>query len=156
MEYCSFTGHRVIEYARIPALEALLDRAVEYAYGEGCRSFLCGGALGFDTMAAKTVISKRVKYNDVRLVMALPCKNQAEKWNRRARELYEYILSVADEIIYVSDEYTPSCMRDRNFYLAERCDMLISYVGRSNSGAAQTQRLAEKLGKRVYNLFGRE
>lgn len=156
MRCCSFTGHRIIDPARYKALENLLDRAIEYSYDEGCRTFLCGGALGFDTMAAKVLISKRMKYSDVRLVMVLPCKNQAEKWSERDRELYEYTLSVADETVYISDEYTPSCMKERNLYLAERCDMLIAYVGRSNSGAAQTVRFAEKLGKAVYNLYGKE
>ena len=156
MEYCSFTGHRIIAPEKASSLEMLLDRAVEYAYSEGCRTFLCGGALGFDTMAAKIVISKRIKYSDIRLLMVLPCKNQAERWSNRARSMYEYTVSVADEVIYISESYTPSCMRDRNLYLAEYCDMLIAYVGRSNSGAAQTMRLAEHFGKRVYNLFGKE
>jgi len=31
-------------------------------------------------------------------------------------------------------------------------DMVISYVSRSNSGAAQTVRMAHALGKEVYNL----
>lgn len=156
MECCSFTGHRVIESEKASALEKLIDRAVEYAYGKGCRKFLCGGALGFDTMAAKTVISKRMKYSDIRLLMVLPCKNQAEKWSERARSMYEYTVSVADEVIYISESYTPSCMRERNLYLAEHCDMLVAYVGRRNSGAAQTLRFAERLKKSVYNLFGKE
>ena len=142
MKSCSFTGHRVIAAEKTSALEMLIDRAVEYAYGEGCRDFLCGGALGFDTMAARSVIAKRIKYPDMRLLMVLPCKNQTDRWTERERFMYEYTLSVADEVIYISDEYTSSCMKERNLYLAENCDILIAYVGRSNSGAAQTVRFA--------------
>jgi uncharacterized phage-like protein YoqJ len=85
--------------------------------------------------------------------MVLPCIAQDEKWTPSQRDAYEYILSSADETVYVSEEYTPSCMRERNSVLASRADILISYLSRSASGAGQTVRMAEKLNKRVYNLY---
>jgi uncharacterized phage-like protein YoqJ len=85
--------------------------------------------------------------------MVLPCIAQDEKWTPSQRDAYEYILSSADETVYVSEEYTQSCMRERNSVLASRADILISYLSRSASGAGQTVRMAEKLNKRVYNLY---
>ena len=67
--------------------------------------------------------------------------------------MYNYILSRADEVIYVSEEYTPTCMKERNRYLAEHSDILLSYVSRSNSGAAQTVRMARGKCKEIYNLY---
>ena len=67
--------------------------------------------------------------------------------------MYEYTLANADEIEYVADEYNDRCMRDRNQRLADSCDMLIAYVSRTNSGAAQTVRMANAQGKLVYNLY---
>ncbi len=150
---CSFTGHRMINDSHKNTLPELLDRAVEYAYKEGCRDFLSGGALGFDTLAAKAVIRFRLCHPDARLVLVLPCVNQAERWNARDKSAYEYLLSSADEIEYVSDEYTEYCMRQRNFCLASRADILIAYVGRDRSGSAQTARMAQSMGKAVYNLY---
>jgi predicted Rossmann fold nucleotide-binding protein DprA/Smf involved in DNA uptake len=46
-------------------------------------------------------------------------------------------------------------MKKRNEYLAEVADVVIAYSGRERSGSAQTIRMAEKLGKRVFNLFGK-
>ncbi len=150
---CSFTGHRQIALEKRAALINLLRRAVEYAYSEGCRTFMCGGALGFDMLAAREIIRFRMTHTDARLVLALPCEDQDAKWSESQKNDYNYTLSEADEVIYVSDVYTKTCMAERNRLLSESCDILIAYAGRSVSGAAQTVRMAEKLGKRVYNLF---
>ena len=153
MEKCSFTGHRTIAYSHINKLEALLSRAIDFVYAEGCREFYTGGALGFDTMAAKKLLSFRMTHSDVRLIVVVPCENQAEKWKCSDREMYEYILSKADEVIFCSETYTSDCMKKRNEFLADVCDVLIAYSGRASSGSAQTVRMAEARGKTVYNLY---
>ena len=150
---CSFTGHRNIPDGHRRGLEELLKKAVEYAYGLGCRKFYAGGALGFDTLAAKEVIRFRLSHPDVRLILLLPCVNQNELWKDSDTDTYEYVLSVADEIRYVSESYTKDCMQKRNRLLAEYCDIMIAYVSRARSGAGQTVRMTEKLGKKVYNLY---
>lgn len=153
MAGCSFTGHRSIPYRHLEPLTALVRRAIDYAYRQGCRSFYSGGAVGFDTLCAREVISFRMFHSDVRLVMILPCKNQTKNWSSRQVAMYEYILSEADEIIYTGEEYTPDCMRIRNKRLADVCDILIAYAGRAGSGSSQTVKMAASAGKRVYNLY---
>ena len=155
MQVCSFTGHRIIADEAYDALARLLASAVEYAYTEGCRKFYTGGALGFDTMAARAVISYRLTHPDVKLCLLLPCKNQADKWQESEIRNYEYILSVADEVEYLREDYTDGCMKERNFKLAAVCDMLIAYSGRQRSGSSQTIRFAMDMGKVVYNLYQR-
>ena len=150
---CSFTGHRQIKKEHKVKLLALLEKAVVYAYENGVRSFLAGGAVGFDTLAAKAVIKFRISHPDVRLIILVPCKNQAEKWSDAEKSLYEYTLSVADEVEYLADDYYEGCMKERNAELAKRCDMLVAYVGKYIGGSAQTLRMAEKLEKTIYNLY---
>lgn len=150
---CSFTGHRQIPEEFKKTITELLDRAVDFAYQEGCRRFYTGGAVGFDTYAARAVIKYRIFHPDISIILLLPCRDQAEKWNNFARSAYEFTLSVADEVVYVSEEYTAGCMRDRNYRLAELGDILISFVSNPRSGAGQTVRMAERLGKRIYNLY---
>lgn len=153
MKSCAFTGHRQIKEEHRAALPALVLRAVEYAYSEGCRAFFAGGALGFDTVAAREVIRFRMSHPDVKLVLLLPCQNQTEMWSDRQQEAYDHVLASADEIRYISECYVDGCMRERNFALANEADILIAYVGRGRSGAAQTVRFADSLGKTVYNLY---
>ena len=150
---CSFTGHRRIEPHHMPKMSDILTRAINFAYSEGCRDFLSGGAVGFDTLAAREVIRFRMTHPDVRLIMVLPCVTQDERWSESQKNSYSYILSNADEIVYVSEEYSPDCMRKRNLVLAQRADIMVSYVSRVKSGSAQTESMAKRLGKRVYNLY---
>lgn len=150
---CAFTGHRQIKNEHKKKIIPLLVRAIEYAYSEGCRDFYAGGALGFDTLAAREVIRFRITHPDVRLILLLPCINQTERWSPAQVGFYDYVLSSADEVKYISEAYTDSCMRERNFALANAADIMIAYVGRGASGAAQTARFADNLGKTVYNLY---
>lgn len=153
MHFCAFTGHRKIETRHRDRIEELVRRAIGFAYESGCRTFLTGGALGFDTLAAKEVIRFKLSHPDVTLRIILPCKNQCNSWTPSQISLYEYTLANADMIEYVSDEYTDSCMKVRNQRLADMCDLMIAYVARPYSGAAQTVRMASNAGKIIYNLY---
>jgi uncharacterized phage-like protein YoqJ len=126
---------------------------VKYAYDNGCRKFITGGAIGFDTLAAREIIKFRISHPDVSFILALPCVNQDENWSDGQKDAYSYTLSVADEVVYISEEYTPTCMKERNRYLVEEADILIAYASRFASGAGQTVRMAKSLGKQVYNLY---
>ena len=153
MKCCAFTGHRKIESRHQAGISDLLIRSIEYAYCEGCRIFITGGALGFDTIAAKEVIRFKMSHPDVRLHIIVPCRNQSDSWSEAQISVYEYTLANADEIEYITDEYEDGCMRLRNQRMADCCDIMIAYVSRSYSGAAQTARMAEKAGKKVYNIY---
>lgn len=153
MRTCAFTGHRKIESRHSAKIGDLVLRAVEYAYREGCRDFCVGGALGFDTLVAKQIILFRMSHPDARLLVIAPCKNQSDGWSPSQVAMYEYILATADYVEYVRDEYVDGCMKIRNQRLVDLADMLIAYVGRDYSGAAQTVRMARSAGKTVYNLY---
>lgn len=150
---CSFTGHRDIPERHKGAIAPLVARAIDYAYREGCRDFYAGGALGFDTVAEREVLAFRLSHPDVRLILLLPCPDQDRAWGGAARDRFRYVLSQADEVRYVCEAYTKTCMRARNERLAELGDLLIAYVGRDRSGSSQTLNMAMRLGKRVYNLY---
>lgn len=150
---CAFTGHRIIKPEHRTAMPNLIARAIDYAYKKGCRRFITGGAIGFDTEAAREVIRFRLSHPDVTLMLFLPCLDQDVAWSVRQRDAYDYILSAADEVRYVSEIYDKSCMKRRNQAMAEECDLMIAYVGHSRSGSSQTLRLATSLGKETYNLF---
>ena len=110
MQTCAFTGHRKIEDRHKGKIENLLLRAITFAYEKGCRLFVTGGALGFDTMAAKEIIRFRLSHPDVRFAVVLPCRNQSDSWTSSQIDMYEYTLYNADQIEYVSEEYTDKCM----------------------------------------------
>ena len=153
MHSCAFTGHRKIEEGHKGRIDELLRRAIAFAYEGGCRLFLTGGALGFDTLAAKEILRFRMTHPDIALKVILPCKNQFESWTPSQVNMYEYTLANADEVEYISDVYTDGCMRERNRRLVDQADMLIAYVSRSHSGSGQTVRMASNDGKVIFNLY---
>ena len=95
--------------ARVSATN--LDREINNLISQGVTDFVSGGALGFDQIAASLIIAKKEMGHDVRLVFALPCRNQDERWNADQKRLYHNLLAEADEIVYVSGEYTDGCMK---------------------------------------------
>ena len=149
---CSFTGHRFIKRSHIDSICDLLDRGIAYAYSCGCRNFFCGGAIGFDTLAAKRVLAFRSTHPDVTLDLILPCFDQDAKWSDSQKREYSEIVTAADTVEYVSTDYYNGVMMHRNRRLVERCKMIIAYAGRPG-GSTQTISMAEAVGKKVYNIF---
>ena len=81
--------------------------------------FAAGGALGFDTLAALAVLQMKVLFAELELTLVLPCKTQDRYWRQAEKELYREILSQADHVTYVSEQYTRGCIQKRNRLLVE-------------------------------------
>lgn len=127
---CCFTGHRKLPKEKIAYIVKRLDHEIDNLISQGVRNFISGGALGFDQIAASLIIAKKEMGRDIRLIFALPCKNQDERWNDGQKRLYSNLLSEADEIVYVSEEYADGCMKKRNRYMVEQSDYRICALRR--------------------------
>lgn len=149
---CCFTGHRKIPPETISEISQRLEIIVVQLIEGGCTYFYSGGALGFDTLAAQTVLKCRAKYPQIRLVLVLPCRNQADHWCAKDKAVYEDILSAADEVIYTAQSYFKGCMHKRNRYLIEHSDICVCYLTENTSGTAYTVNYA--IGKKlaIYNV----
>lgn len=149
---CCFTGHRHIPPAHIAPLTEELDAALRAFYQLECRTFLAGGALGFDTLAAERVLEMKRTYPDVRLVLLLPCRDQCRGWPPAAVARYRRILAAADGVEYIREAYDARVMQDRNMALVARADGCLCYLENPSSGTGQTVRAAEAKGIPVINL----
>lgn len=148
---CCFTGHRIIPQNERKALAERLEERVRQLAGEGIYRFCAGGALGFDTMAALTVLRLREELG-LRLILVLPCLRQTRGWPERDAELYEEIKERADETVYVSREYSSGCMHRRNRLLVEESSVCVCCLTRQSGGTAYTVHYACERGLRVINL----
>ncbi len=147
-----FTGHRVIAKAKRQTIESRLkERLTEFINGGYCR-FLAGGALGFDTLAANSVLELKEDFPDIKLVLVLPCLAQTKGWKSADVAEYERIKSLADEVIYTSEEYTSGCMHKRNRRLVDESSVCIAYLEKQSGGTFYTVNYAEKNGVRVVNV----
>ena len=98
-----FTGHRDIPILKKRKIEKKLEETLYQLIQEGYRFFGAGGALGFDTIAALTVLELKNKYNDIKLILVLPCKNQTRGWSDKDVSIYEKIMSQADKVVYTQE-----------------------------------------------------
>jgi len=148
-----FTGHRNIPTVELPRLMERLEETVTSLVYQGVLTFWSGGATGFDTLAAFAVITARKRNPSVKLMMALPCANQDEKWKAADKQTYKLLLDSADEVVYVSEQpYFDGCMEARNRYLIEHSGVCVAYMKHGRSGTSQTVRFARENGLTVINL----
>ena len=75
-----FTGHRIIGGAEIKQLQENLENTLNDLIEKGVFSYLSGGAIGFDTLAAQYVLRAREENPNIKLIMALPCHEHESRW----------------------------------------------------------------------------
>lgn len=149
---CCFTGHRRLPESKIEGILMRLNQAVDSLIAQGVTDFISGGALGFDQIAASLIVSKKERGARIRLVFALPCRNQDACWNAAQKRLYHRLLGEADEIVYVSREYTKDCMKKRNCYMVDRSAYCICAQINSIEGTAHTVRYAKEKNRLILNV----
>ena len=147
-----FTGHRQIPEADFARLGELLRRVVEEQIAQGATIFRTGGALGFDTLAALTVLALRRIHPHIRLELFLPCPTQTRGWADQDRMLYTQILEQANAYRYTSQGYYTGVLQMRNRALVEGADTCIAYLRCHDGGTAYTVQLALKQQLEFINL----
>ena len=151
---CFFTGHRRIANNRLESIKYELEKNIETLIEEyGVDTFISGAALGFDTIAAESVIKLRDKYPHIRLVLYLRCYGQSVKWDDMAKFRYRMLLSKADEYRYITESnYTDGCMQIRNMSMIRDSSFCIAFCVLQRSGTGLTLRHAEALGLDIRNI----
>lgn len=146
---CCFTGHRAIEPASCLTIQKNLEKKISALIREGYIHFGSGGALGFDLLAADTVLSLKKLFPQIQLSMVLPCHDQDRYWSEHQRSRYYRVLSSADEVVYTSASYYKGCMFKRNRYLVDSADCVLAYLAHNSGGTKYTVDYANKTGVNV-------
>ena len=73
---CCFTGHRKLPTGQYQMIADRLEQTIIRLIEKGVLYFGAGGALGFDTLAALTVLRLRKQYPQIKLILVLPCRDQ--------------------------------------------------------------------------------
>lgn len=149
---CCFTGHRKITPKEQADFTDRLKCVIVSLYQQGIRYYGAGGALGFDTLAAQTVIHLRESCPSMKLILVLPCLTQTKGWRPEDVVKYEHIKDQADKIVYTSQQYTLGCMHKRNRHLIDNSSICICYLTKDSGGTAYTVGYAKSKGLRMINL----
>ena len=159
-ESCCFTGHRPAKLPwkdnetdyRCLRLKHRIADAVEIAYEEGYRHFICGMAQGCDLYFCEAVLALRQYRPDVTVEAAIPCPTQADAWSAEQRERYERLVAACDFETMVSAKYSPTCMQRRDRYMVDHAAMLIAAFDGSSGGTRYTVEYALRLGVAVLDI----
>lgn len=153
---CFFTGHRNAAFDTMLIMENC-HVIEELITEQGITDFYAGGAIGWDTYCAKTILSLRERFKHIKLHLVLPCSPeiQTAKWKHEQKEEYYKILKYADDVEIISKNYDKDCMKKRNARLVELGDICLCYYNEKNlrSGTGQTVRMAQKAGKTIINMY---
>lgn len=147
-----FTGHRTIPFLQRRKIEKRTEEALIEAIKQGYQFFGAGGALGFDTLAAQTVLRLKETYPQIKLILVLPCLSQARGWRPEDIAEYERIKAAADKVVYTSQEYTRDCMFKRNRHLVDNSSLCIAYLTENSGGTAYTVDYARFKGLIIKNV----
>ena len=161
MEAICFSGHRPEGLpdrgrergSNMDRLKFLVQQTVLTAAERGVHTFLAGGAAGFDLIASEAVLALKGDLPQLRLVLALPAKNQAASWPEPLKRRYDRLLLAASQIYYASEsDLSGTSMRQRNRYLVDHADGCIAYLMKMTGGTLYTVNYALNQEKPVLNL----
>lgn len=147
-----FTGHRKISCEQYESIAGRLEKELIYLIEQGYLFFGAGGALGFDTLAALTVLHLKEQYPQIKLILVLPCKTQTKSWDKEDIDVYEDIKRRCDKYVYTSEEYARGCMFKRNRHLVDNSSVCVTYLTENIGGTAYTVSYAEQQGLYVINV----
>jgi uncharacterized phage-like protein YoqJ len=149
---CCFTGHRELPVWGREQLAEKLEDTITGLIDRGIRFYGAGGARGFDTLAARTVLKLKPSYPKIKLILVLPCLTQTRGWRPEDIAEYERIKAQADKVVYTAQQYTRGCMHKRNRHLVNHSSVCVCYLNRESGGTAYTVRYAREHGLEIINL----
>ena len=157
---CCFSGHRPMKLPwgmretdeRCVTAKKWIAQQLEELYDIGYRHFISGMAIGCDTYFAEEVLLLRERHEDVKLEAAIPCADQASRWNSKQKEKYAQLLEACDSVKIFQEHYTKDCMLRRNTYMVDRSSMLVACFDGRPGGTMRTLLYAKREGLAVRML----
>lgn len=149
---CCFTGHRDLPVLAQKRIAAKLEQTIISLIDRGIIFYGAGGARGFDTLAAQTVLNLKKDYPNIKLILVLPCLTQTQGWRSADIAEYERIKAQADKVVYTSQKYTSGCMHKRNRHLVDHSSVCVCYLTSDSGGTAYTVQYAREHGLKILNL----
>ena len=160
---CCFTGYRPsklpfdirnTESKEYKMFENAVIEEILKVCKAGCRTFYTGMAMGFDILAAEIVLLLKEAYNTpLKLVCVIPFEAQAQSFPPEWQERYYSILSKCDEKIIIEKDYHIYSYQERNKYMVDNCDFVLTWFDGKKGGTKNTIDYAFKKQRFIFNAF---
>lgn len=158
---CAFSGHRPW---RLPwgsredapeclAVKQLMRQYIDRLAAGGYQHFMCGMALGADMYFAQTVLDCKQTAPSLTLQAVLPHAEQDVRWDEEWKVRYHALLAQCDSVITLQPEYSQQSYLERNRYLVDHSDLLMTLYDGGEGGTAYTVRYAIQQGRKILSLW---
>ena len=150
---CCFTGNRDIRKEDAETIREKIREQVQSLLQLGISTYIVGGAMGFDMLAAEVLLDLREKEGKkLRIISALPFPDWRAKWPREETEREDRILEKSDGILFSAKEYSRQSYLHRDRRMVDESSVCVSYCTRKTGGTAYTVRYALRQGIKVHNI----
>lgn len=119
-----------------------MERVTENLIVNGAEKFYLGGYSAFDKLAASVLAEQKKRYPHIELVLILPYLNRRKDISPCDSSLYSPLESVPKKFAIVQ----------RNRWMVEQADVVVSYVLHSWGGAAMTLEYATRKKKQIISF----
>lgn len=148
-----YTGHRLIPERDRELLWTATLGHTQALYARGYRTFIAGGAVGFDMLAAQVVCELRLTCPDMKLVLALPFRGHDSKFSVGDKHQLAELIELADEVVTLREHYSAGVYAARNRWMVEHASVCVCYLANAGrSGTAMTVDMARGCGLQIVNV----
>jgi uncharacterized phage-like protein YoqJ len=127
-------------------LSRMLEEEIQRAVDQGFLTFISGMAKGVDIVAAELVLRMRKRDPRLKLICALPHQGFGLHWGDGWTERFQCVLSSADLIRYVSQDFSYSSYQRRNEWMVDHSALVIAVFNGERGGTKNTIEYAAKQG----------
>lgn len=149
---CCFTGHRTIQGKDLPSILMKTEQAIRQLIEQGVVFFGVGGAIGYDTEAAKLLFRLRATdYPQIKVILVYPFEGFTSRWSDEQRAVYTQMLPQYDKTVCVAQKASREAYLARDRHLVDASAYCIAYCVRDSGGTAYTMRYAQKKRLKIFN-----
>ena len=147
---CCFTGHRPDKcIGTEETIRSRLLKTIKESIAEGYDTFVTGMALGVDTWAAEEVIKLKAEHKELKLVCAVPFKGMEKKRTTEQQAIFNGILNMADEVVYITPRYQRWSFHARDEWMVDNASKVIAVFNGTHGGTEYTINYAKRKGRTI-------
>lgn len=151
---CCFTGHRDLPREKIPEItERTANEIRDLIANNNVRFFGVGGAIGYDTLAARVLFQlKETEFPHIKVILVYPFDGYTNRWTPAQKSEHEHLLPKYEKRVCIESSASKEAYLARDRHLVDGSAYCISYCTRNYGGTAYTVRYAKSQGLEVRNI----
>lgn len=150
---CCFTGHRDIPHGDLELIKARTEASIRQLIDQGVKYFGVGGAIGYDTIAAKRLFQLReTEYPGIKIILVYPFEGYTSRWSQEQQAEYKQLLPLYNKIVCVANHPSKGAYLQRNRHLVDYSGYCIAYCNKTTGGTAYTLKYARSKKLSIFNI----